>query len=214
MPSRRHGSARGALAGVFAYGYDAAVRRALFVKTMIACVAFGGLAPALAEASGKKKAPPVLTVRELVLRAPPSQGQGAVDRRVRVGLPRGWTGERAPDRRSLRVFGPEGEGKILVAAALHPAELQTYLEELKSAHPSAAPSPPQAMTVPGIRLELGHRATRFVITGREVGEMVMLEKGNTIVLFAAVVEPDAWPPLAEELARVYATLEIVDVAQP
>ncbi len=144
-------------------------------------------------------------MRELVLRAP------NLHRRVRLGFPKGWTGERESDGRSWRLYGPEGEGKIVVAAALHPSELTRYLDEMRSAHPAAAPSPPMPMTLPGIDPQRGERATRFQITGREVGEMVLLERQDTIVLIVTVVDPAAWPNLAPMMARVYPTLEILNV---
>jgi hypothetical protein len=161
----------------------------------------------------KKAPPPVFSVKELSLRTRASPGHPAIERRVRIGLPKGWTGELEPDARSLRFFGPEGEGRILVAAALHPSELGSYLSELKNGHPAATPSPPMAMEVPGIK-GMGQRATRFVITGREVGEMVLLEKANTIVLVATIVEPDAWPELEKLMQKAYTTVEIVDVPPP
>ena len=154
--------------------------------------------------------PPTLKMRELVIQRPGSADTMAIDRRVRIGMPAGWTGELEEDRRAFRLYGPEGEGKILVAAALHPSELNFYLEELKQAHPSAAPSPPEKLDVPGVRTELQERATRFAIDGREVGEMVLIEKRDTIVLIVTVVDPKAWPSLRKVLLKAYATVDIRD----
>ena len=136
----------------------------------------------------------------------------AIDRRVRIGIPEGWTGELEDQGRAIRLYGPQGEGKMLIAAALHPSELGAYLSELKQAHPSAAPSPPERLELPGIRPHMGERATRFVITGREVGEMVLIEKRDTIVLIVTVVDPNAWPRLRRILAKSYATVAIRDAS--
>jgi len=136
----------------------------------------------------------------------------ALKRRVRVAHPKGWTGDFDADRRAIRLLGPEGEGEILVATVAHPAELGAYLDELRVRHPSAAPSPPQAAKVHGVDPLKDERATRFVITGQEVGEMMMIERGGIIVLFAAVVRPEDWPAIAEQLERCYPTVEVVDDA--
>lgn len=165
-----------------------------------------------AQAKPKREPPPVFSVKELSLRTLAQPGQPAIDRRVRIGLPKGWTGELEPDARSLRFFGPEGEGVILVAAALHPSELGGYLTELKNNHPAATPSPPMAMEVAGFK-GMGQRATRFVITGREVGEMVLLEKQDTIVLVATIVDPESWPALQPLMAKAYPTVEIINVGK-
>lgn len=101
---------------------------------------------------------------------------------------------------------------MLVFAGLHPSHLGPVLGRLRAAHPSAAPSPPQKMDLPGLRPEMGERATRFVITGREVGEMVLLEKHDTILLIVTVVEPAAWEALAPVLERVYPTVNIREMA--
>jgi hypothetical protein len=64
--------------------------------------------------------------------------------------------------------------------------------------------------VPGIDPKKGERATRFVITGREAGEMVMIERGSVIVLFATVVESDAWDGLKRGLTKCYSTVSVSD----
>lgn len=143
-----------------------------------------------------------------------SKDMPAINRRVRLGIPKGWTGERHPNGRSMEVFGPNGEGKIVVAGALHPSELHGYLSELKKSHPSAAPSPPQAMQIPGVDPTRGERATRFVITGREVGEMVLIEKDDTIVLIVTVVDPNQWPNVQKLMSRVYPTVQVVNLPIP
>ncbi len=153
-------------------------------------------------------------MKELVLRTRASKEMPAINRRVRIGIPKGWTGERHPNGRSLEMVGPNGEGKVLVAGALHPAELDDYLGQMKKSHPSAAPSPPQHMTLPGVDPARGGRATRFVITGREVGEMVLIEKNDTIVLVVLVVDPKVWPDVEKLFARVYPTVEVVDLPIP
>lgn len=100
---------------------------------------------------------------------------------------------------------------MLIFAGLHPSHLGPALERLRRAHPSAAPSPPEKMDLPGVRPELGERATRFAITGREVGEMVLIERNDTIILWVTVVAPDAWPALQPVLARAYPTISVSDV---
>lgn len=150
---------------------------------------------------------PVLSLRELRLQLP------GVSKRVRFATPKGWTGDEdeEPDLRSIRLSGPDGVGQMWVVAAAHPSELGEYLTELKNQHPAAAPSPPMAVQVAGIDPKRGERATRFVITGKESGELVMIERGGVIVLFATIVEPDAWPELQKVLARCYPTVEVAEL---
>lgn len=167
-------------------------------------------APMMASAAKPVK----LTMRELALMTRASQDLPAINRRVRLGIPPGWTGDRHPNGRSLELVGPDGEGRITVAAALHPSELHDYLAEMKNRHPSAAPSPPQHMTLPGVDPAHGERATRFVITGREVGEMVLIEKRDTIVLIVTVVDPKVWPDVQALLEKVYPTVEIANLPIP
>ncbi len=152
-----------------------------------------------------------LQLRELALITAASPEMPAINKRVRFGVPKGWTGDRHPNGRSLTLAGPNGEGKILIAAALHPDGLTPYLDELKQAHPAATPSPPEAMELPGIKPERMERATRFVITGREVGEMILIEKFDVIVLIVTVVDPNEWQALRPVMAKVYPTVEVVDV---
>ncbi len=162
-------------------------------------------------ASGQP-ARPALVLKALTLRTQEGSGAPGIHKRVRVAHPEGWTGELQSDGRSLRLFGPEGEGMMLIAAALHPSQLTPYLKALKNRHPSAAPSPPMALSLPGVRTDLGERATRFVITGKEVGEMVMVEKRGVIVLMVTVVDPNAWEKLMGIMARCYPAIEVEDVA--
>ena len=175
----------------------------------IVCVAL--LAIGVTTAPGRSDAaPPKLKVHEFALKRPGSADTRAIDRRVRIALPAGWTGELVDQGRAQRLYGPEGEGKMLIAVALHPSELHTYLTELKQAHPSAAPTPPEKLDLPNISTAMGERATRFKVTGREVGEMVLIEKSDTILLIATVVDPLAWPRLRKLLAKTYRTIDIRD----
>lgn len=167
----------------------------------------GGMVAVVAIAAAAAP-PPVLRLYDLQVRGRERATGRVSTKHVRLGIPRGWTGERAADGRSLRLFGPEGEGRILVAIAFAPRELTAFLTELKTAHPSAAPAPPQAMDLPGIRPDRGERATRFVVTGREVGELVMIEKRGLIVLIATVVAPQAWPRLKPLLGKSYTTVDV------
>lgn len=170
-----------------------------------------GVLLALVVTSAQAKPPPVYAMRELVLDAiVPDLGR--VTRRIRIGVPKGWTGDRDPNGRSMKLFGPDGEGMMLVAGALHPSQLTPYLDDLKTSHPSAAPSPPQPMTLPGVDAAQGERATRFIVTGKEVGEMVMIEKRDAIVLIVTVVDPDAWPAVQPQMAKAYATVQVLDGA--
>ena len=150
-------------------------------------------------------------VIELSITRPGSEDTIEVNRRVRIAAPAGWTGELEDLGRAVRLYGPQGEGKMLIAAALHPSELGYYLNELKRQHPAAAPSPPEMLKLPGIRPEMRERATRFKITGREVGEMVLIEKRDTIVLIVTVVDPNAWPRVRRALTKTYPSITINDV---
>ena len=146
--------------------------------------------------------PPVLSLVELRVRH-----EGA-EKTVRVAYPKGWTGELEADRRTIRLFGPEGEGEMLVAAVVHPSELSPHLQGLRERHPSSVPSPPSAIDVFGVDPKKGERATRFQITGREVGEMVTIERGGVIVLFATIVAPNAWTEIEKQMARCYPTVDV------
>ncbi|MCK6550318.1 hypothetical protein L6R52_31065 [Myxococcota bacterium] len=162
--------------------------------------------PALLTVGAPPAPPPKLTLHELSV----GTTEGTL-KRVRFATPRGWAADVDREAANIRLVGPEGEGEILVVVATHPSQLGEHLTRLKESHPSAAPSPPMAVTVRGIDPERGERATRFQITGREVGEMVMIERGGVIVLFASIVAPDAWDALAPALKRCYPTVEVVDV---
>jgi hypothetical protein len=179
--------------------------------TLLCALGLGAGAAAAPE--GPRSPPPKLILKELRFPVLGPEG-GLTTRRVRLGVPAGWTGERDPDGHALRLFGPEGEGTVLFAAVTHPEELGAYLGELKEAHPAAAPSPPEPFSLVGVSPERGERATRFVITGQEVGEMLMIERQGTIVLVATVVSPAAWTSLAPVLQRVYRTLQILDAEAP
>jgi hypothetical protein len=154
--------------------------------------------------------PPVLSLIELKVKNAPFEGRPAIDKRIRVAYPAGWEGDVEPDGRSVRLIGPEGEGELLIAAAGHPSELGQYLEGLRQRHPGSTPSPPETIKVPGVDPKKGERATRFVITGHEAGEMVMIERGNVIVLFATVVEAGAWDGLKKGLTKCYSTVSVSD----
>ncbi len=159
----------------------------------------------------KKGPPPVLEVRELTLDAIVPE-QGRITRKIRFALPKGWTEDRDPDGRAMRLYGPNGEGRILVAGALHPSQLTPYLDELRKQHPSAAPSPPQPMTLPSVDPSKDERATRFEVTGKEIGEMVMIEKRSAIVLIVTVVAPNAWPEVKLMMDKAYTTVRVLDVS--
>ena len=182
--------------------------RVRFVRSLshlLLCLVVPGTAYAAAPA-----APQDNTI-ELKITRPGSEDTMAINRRVRIAAPPGWTGELEGLGRAVRLYGPEGEGKMLIAAALHPSELGYYLNELKREHPSAAPSPPEMMKLPGIRPSMGERATRFKIKGREVGEMALIEKRDTIVLIVTVVDPNAWPRVRKALSKTYPSIAINDV---
>lgn len=180
------------------------------MKRLLLMIVALGLTPS-ADARPPKNPPPVLQMRELALITRAQAKMAAVNKRVLFAAPKGWTGDRHPNGRSMTLHGPKGEGKIVIAAALHPEGLTPHLDELKRLHPSAAPSPPQQMTLPGIRANLGERATKFVVTGREVGEMVMIEKRQAIVLMVTVVDPEVWPDVQKLVAKTYSTIDVVNV---
>ncbi|MBI4817482.1 MAG: hypothetical protein HY791_14570 [Deltaproteobacteria bacterium] len=152
--------------------------------------------------------PPVVSMLELSVRG--RTPKGLVDKAVRVAIPKGWEGDLEDDGRSIMLSGPEGEGEILVAAVAHPSEIGAFLGELKGRHPGAVPSPPQSVEIPGIDPDKGERATRFEVTGRELGELITIERGDVIVLFATLVDPNAWEELAPVLARCYPAVEVSD----
>lgn len=137
-----------------------------------------------------------------------------MNKRVRVAHPKGWTGDVEQDGRTIRLYGPKGEGEMLITVVSHPSQLGPHLEELKRRHPGAAPGPPGPIDVPGINIERGERSTRFPITGREFGEMVTVERGEVIVLFATLVSPNAWKDVQADVTRCYPTVEVVDRAMP
>lgn len=146
--------------------------------------------------------PPVVSLVELSAFTP--DGRAA----VRVTHPSGWVGDYEADRRSIRLVGPGGEGEIFIGVAHHGDELGAYLQDLKRRHPGSVPSPPETIAVRGVRPEAGERATRFVITGREAGELVMIERAGLMVLFATLVTPESWPELKKQLDRCYPSVEV------
>lgn len=164
------------------------------------CLGFAGLAVAAPPAPPKP--PPVLSLVELT--AFTTKGKAA----VRVTHPAGWLGDYEADRRSIRLVGPVGEGEIFIGVAHHGDELGAYLEDLKRRHPGSAPSPPETIQVRGINPDAGERATRFIITGREAGEIVMIERAGVMVLFATLVTHESWPGLKKQLDRCYPSVEI------
>lgn len=169
------------------------------------------LVQAPAEASPRSPAPipggpPVLQLKEV--RVPGAAGE----RVVRFAAPQTWASEKPVEAHSVRLVGPAGEGEITVLAALQPSELGPLLNRLRTQHPGAAPSPPEALEVAGIDPERGERATQFLITGAESGEMVMIEREGVIVLYATVVQRRAWPALRPVLARCYSTVEVAERA--
>lgn len=149
---------------------------------------------------------PVYTMRRLALRARTPQGPATA--RVRVSTPPGWTGEPASDGLSLRLFGPEGEGKMLVAIGLRPEHLDRHLALLRREHPGSAPSPPQTFSLPQLNEVLGDRATRYDITGHQLGEMVLIERRGVWVLVATVVRASAWESVRGLLPVMYRSVRV------
>lgn len=158
----------------------------------------------------KPKAAPPPAVSLVELSAFTQAGRAA----VRVAHPSGWLGDYEADRRSIRLVGPEGEGEIFIGVAHHGDELGAYLQDLKRRHPGSVPSPPETITVRGVRPEAGERATRFLITGREAGELVMIERAGLMVLFATLVTHESWPELKRQLDRCYPSVEVGPVRAP
>ena len=153
---------------------------------------------------------PKLKVHQLELKRRGTPDTMAVHRFVRIGMPAGWTGELEDRNRTLRLYGPEGEGKMLVAVALHPSELDSYFAELKRSHPSTKPTQPQQMNLPGLRPHMNERAIRFAVTGGEVGEVALIQKSDTFILVVTMVDPNAWPRLKRVLPKAYATIDVRD----
>ena len=172
-----------------------------------------GAVPARRAVAARPPRPPAVSLVELRVRSLDLAGQ-PLSKTVRVAHPKGWEGDVDEDGRAVHLYGPQGEGEILLAAVGHPSELGAYLDELRQSHPGASPSPPAHAKVLGIDPERGERATRFEITGTEVGEMMMIERGGVIVLFAAVVAPEAWPPVRTQLERCYPTVEVAERVVP
>jgi hypothetical protein len=167
--------------------------------------------PAAAVVEKAKGPPPKLDLVELTVVAPETKSTKRVEKVIRVAHPADWTEDETDEMNEIRLLGPEGEGELRILAALHPSELGPHLEILRQTHPGAAPSPPQAIAIAGVDARRGERATRFQITGREVGEMVMIERGGVIVLFATIVAPNAWEKIGPIMQRCYPTVEVVEV---
>lgn len=158
-----------------------------------------------------KAAPTRLVWRSFSVFAAGNGGKPSVYRQIQFGAPRSWTPTGVGGARPEMVLaGPEGEGFIAIYAGLHPLHLEPILERLRKEHPSAAPTSPQLLSLPGLRTDLGERATRFPIAGREVGEMVLIEMNQTIVMVVTVVAPTAWRRVKVAVAKMYPTISIVD----
>ena len=139
----------------------------------------------------------------------PREGE-VVHRRVLLQTPPGWTAELEPSPRLQRFFGPQGEGRILAAALTHPEQLSVVLDELRRTHPGSVPGPPEPLELPRLVPVMGDRATRYAITGRQLGEMVMVERRGIIVLVAVVVEPASWERVSGLMSQVYRSIDILD----
>lgn len=152
---------------------------------------------------------PSRTIRTLEAWVRGAEGPRVV-KTARFEVPSGWTGDRERDRRSVTLHGPQGEGTAHVALLLHPSELQSELDGIARRHPGSQPSPPEKLDLPQIRTELGDRATRYPITGMRVGEMVLIERREALVLIAIVVTEDAWPEVATWARGLYRSVEVMD----
>lgn len=149
---------------------------------------------------------PVHKVRVLKVRARTPRGPATA--RVRVSTPPGWTAEPAPDGLSMRLFGPKGVGKMLIAIGLRPEHLDPHLSRLRREHPGSAPTPPQTLELPQLNAMLGDRATRYPITGSQVGEMVLVERRGVLTLIAVVVRPSAWEAVRKSMPAVYRSVRV------
>lgn len=152
--------------------------------------------------------PPELILTELQIRHRGTAELPSIDKIVRVGLPKGWTGDREASGRSILLFGPRGEGEIFVGVVSHPSQLGVFLQRLKKRHPGSVPSPPSAIEVHGIKPHKGERATRFEVTGRELGEIVTVERGEVIVMIATFVAPNSWAQLSSIMKSAYPTVAV------
>lgn len=131
-----------------------------------------------------------------------------IAKQVRFEAPSAWTGDRERDRRSVTLYGPDGEGTARIALLLQPSELKARLDALARRHPGSEPSPPEVIELPQIRAALGDRATRYPITGRQVGEIVLIERREALVLVAIVVRDEAWPAVSTWARRLYESVEV------
>jgi hypothetical protein len=147
-------------------------------------------------------APPVLALRSVTL------AKEGTTKTVRFATPGLWKPASAIEPHSVRLVDPERRGEITVLVATQPQELGVLLSRLKDENPNAQPSPPEFVKVEGIDPEKGERATRFIITGDKAGEMVMIERGGAIVLFATIVPADTWKELRSIMARCYPTVAV------
>lgn len=153
---------------------------------------------------------PELRVTSLEIKHRGNEAIPKMDKIIRVALPKDWTGDIEASKRSILLFGPKGEGEIFVGVVSHPSQLGVFLQRLKKRHPSSVPSPPSAIDVPGIRPHKGERATRFEVTGRELGEIVTIERGEVIVMIATIVQPNAWASLAPIMKTTYPSIRVHD----
>lgn len=169
---------------------------------LLSILLLAALTPASADAR------PRMTPQQLTLRGRATATQPGIRRRVRFFLPAGWTADVDPNGRQLRAFGPNGEGEILVCVALHQSQLNVALDDLHHDHKSATPSQPYEVKIPGAT-----RASRFAIGGHERGEMLLMQKDDTWILFAAVVEAEAWPRLRRRFRAAYRSV-VVEALSP
>jgi hypothetical protein len=164
--------------------------------------------------TGAPEALPAYTPRQFDVEGRNRARGPVLRRKVQVLTPSDWTPEPMPGPRSLRLYGPDGEGTLTVAVALHPSQLDPVLGELRRRHPGSVPGPPQPMSLPGLNEVLGDRATRYSVTGRQLGEMVMIERRDTIVLVAVVVRASAWEAVSPLMSEVYRSIQIHRVRPP
>lgn len=155
---------------------------------------------------------PSYTVRQLQVHArirhAPEQEPVRVARRVTIATPKGWTPEPAPAPGQLHLFEPEGEGRMTLAVCVHPSQLKEILDELRRSHPGSTPNPPQPLELAQLNTVMGDRATRYAITGRQRGEMVLVERMETIVFVSVVVRASAWERVSSLMPEVYRSIRI------
>lgn len=173
---------------------------------LLALVALG--APTAAVAA-PPEALPERKIRTLEAWVRGSEGP-VLAKKTRFEVPADWDGDRERDRRSVTLVGPSGEGFVHAYLLLHPSELEGRLSELARRHPGSEPSPPAPLELPQIRTELGDRATRYPIHGMRVGEMALIERRGALVLFAVIVNEDAWASVSKWAEMMYRSVEVYD----